>query len=321
MLVREPRPAFRAYLTVLAAAALWASSATVGKSLLGDRCSPIDLAQVRCLGSALLLAAAFLLTGRARLLRVRRRDLPLLALLGAGAMAGVQIAYFQTIAHLQVAAAILLQYLSPVLVFLFAALVWRERVTGGKLAALGLAVAGCFLVAGAYDLDLLALNRAGIAWGLAAAFGFAAYTLLGEKLLARYSPWTVLFYAVACGAVTCHLLGWPPGWATARWTTGEWARLWYVVVLGTALPFGLYYVGIGQLRSSRANIVATSEPLLAGLLAYAFLGEALAPLQLVGGAAVIAAVALLGLRHEPDALAPDRLRAARADRGRPGDPC
>jgi drug/metabolite transporter (DMT)-like permease len=306
---RDPRPARWGYLAVLGAAAAWASSASVGKSLFGGDLSPLDVTQVRCLGAALVLALVFAVTGQWRLFAVRRRDLPLLTLLGAGVMAFVQLSYFEAIARLQVAAAILLQYLSPVLVFVFAALWWKERPTVPKLVALVLAVGGVYLVAGGYDLALLTQSRAGILWGLGSAVGFAAYSLIGEKLLQRYRPWTVLFYAVALGAITCHLLGWPPGWFADRPSPGEWARLAYVVVIGTTLPFGLYYVGVSHLRASRTNVVASSEPVLAAVFAYAFLGETLAPPQLIGGAAVIGAVVLLGLRHEPDDLAPERLRA------------
>jgi len=318
MVPSKPSAAVWGYLAVLGAALAWATSASMGKSLFGGRISPLDVTQVRCLGAALVLGLAFLATGRARLFVVRGRDLPVLILLGAGLMAWVQLSYFQAIAHLQVAAAILLQYTSPLLVFAFAVLWWKERPTAPKLVALALALSGVFLVCGGHDLALLAQSRTGILWGLGSAVGFAAYTLLGEKLMQRYAPLTVLFYAVAFGAITCHLVGWPPGWIADRPGGDEWARLGFVVVVGTVLPFGLYYVGISRLRASRANIVASSEPIMAAVVAFLFLGETLTLPQLGGGAGVIAAVVLLGLGHEPDDLAPDRIRVDARARRDPG---
>ena len=62
--------------------------------------------------------------------------------------------------------------------------------------------------------------------------------------------------------------------------------------MGTAIPFGLYFVGINYIRSTRASITATLEPISAGFIAYLFLGEILEPLQILGGVLVIAAIVL-----------------------------
>jgi drug/metabolite transporter (DMT)-like permease len=79
--------------------------------------------------------------------------------------------------------------------------------------------------------------------------------------------------------------------------------------MGTAIPFGLYFVGINYIRSTRASITATLEPISAGLIAYLFLGEILEPLQILGGVLVIAAIVLLQLQSEQDELTPELIRA------------
>ena len=57
--------------------------------------------------------------------------------------------------------------------------------------------------------------------------------------------------------------------------------------MGTVLPFALFFIGVNFIRSTRASITATLEPISAGFFAYFFLGEVLEPLQLVGGAMVV----------------------------------
>jgi drug/metabolite transporter (DMT)-like permease len=79
--------------------------------------------------------------------------------------------------------------------------------------------------------------------------------------------------------------------------------------MGTAIPFGLYFVGINYIRSTRASITATLEPISAGFIAYLFLGEILEPLQIFGGVLVIAAIVLLQLQSEQDELTPELIRA------------
>ncbi|MCP4674744.1 MAG: EamA family transporter [Deltaproteobacteria bacterium] len=281
------------YLMVLTAALLWASSGAVGKYLIMHGLSPISLVQIRCLGASILLAFGFVAARRADLFRIRPSDILYFVLLGGGFMALVQVAYFSAISEIPVAAAILLQYLSTILVVTYSVLFWRESFGLSMGAALVLALGGCFLVVGGYDLSLLEMNTTGIIWGLVAAVSFAGYTLVGEKGLQRYSPWTMLLYTLAFAAVTCHSIYPDFSYLRVGFSTIEWFALFHVAALGTAVSFGLYFVGIGCIRSSRASIAATSEPVFAGLLAYVILGESMAALQMLGGALVIGAIILL----------------------------
>ncbi|MGA7878093.1 MAG: DMT family transporter, partial [Desulfoferrobacter sp.] len=89
----------------------------------------------------------------------------------------------------------------------------------------------------------------------------------------------------------------------------EWFWIIYIVVFGTVVPFGLYFEGISLIRSTRASITATLEPITAGVVAYLFLGETMQPLQLLGGLLVIASVIILQVRQEYDDRAPSVIRA------------
>jgi drug/metabolite transporter (DMT)-like permease len=140
------------------------------------------------------------------------------------------------------------------------------------------------------------------------AIGFAAYALFGEKVMQRYSPWTVVFYALLFAAVTWHLLYTPFNYLYTPYDLVQWAGLLYVVVMGTIMPFGLYFVGVNYIRSTRATIAATLEPIAAGFMAYFALGEKLEPLQLLGAALIIGAIVLLQLEKGQDELTPALIR-------------
>jgi len=62
-------------------------------------------------------------------------------------------------------------------------------------------------------------------------------------------------------------------------------------------PFGLYFEGIQRIRSTHASITATLEPISAGVIASIFLGEVMAPLQIIGGMIVIVSVIMLQLKN------------------------
>lgn len=305
----------KGYLCVVTAAIMWASSGTAGKALFESGMTPFQLAQIRVTLSAALLAAAFGAFA-SRLFLIRPKDVGYFLLLGGVGMAMNNIAYFYAISKIQVAAAILLQYLAPILVAFFAICFWKERLTLPKLAALFLALGGCYLVVGGYNLQLLKMNRLGILGGLGAAVSFAAYSLLGERGMHRYPPWTVLFYALVFAALTWHILHPPFHYLVAGFTWVQWGWILHIAVVGTILPFGLYFVGINHIRSTRAIITANLEPISAGFMAFFLLGEALETLQILGGALVIGAIVLLQMQREQNELSPELIRARRmADPG------
>lgn len=297
----------KGYLCVVAAAIMWASSGVAGKALFAGGITPFELVQIRVTLSTLLLAIIFCLHDR-NVFRIRSKDLGYFLLLGGVAMAFVQITYFYAVSKIQVAAAVFLEYLAPILVAFFSICFWKERLTLTKFLSLVISLAGCYLVVGGYNLHLLKMNRVGILCGLSAALCFAAYTLIGERMMQRYSPWTVLFYAFLFATFTWHIISPPFQYLWASHSLGQWGWLLYISVIGTVIPFALFFMGINHIRSTRASITATLEPIAAGLLAYLFLGEGLAPLQIVGGAMVVGAIVLLQLKREHDELAPALIR-------------
>jgi len=298
----------KGYLCVIAAAIMWASSGTAGKALFQAGITPLELVQIRVTFSSVFLAIAFGVFSR-HYFRIRLRDLFYFLLLGGVAMAVVQLSYFLAISKIQVAAAILLEYLAPILVALYSICFWKERLTAPKLTALFLAMAGCYLVVGGYDLQLLHMNRLGIMWGLIAAVSFASYTLLGERGMHRYRPWTVIFYAFLFASLSLNVIYEPFNYLRASYSVNQWACLLYIVIIGTILPFGLYFIGVNHIRSTRTMITATLEPISAAFMAFFLLGEVLEPLQILGGILVVAAIVLLQLQKEQDELAPELIRA------------
>ena len=249
---------------------------------------------------------------RRDLLRIERRDIPYFLLYGGIITGLVQLSYFYAISKIQVAAAIFLQYLAPVIVALFSIMFWKERLSGLKLLALLFAIAGCYLVVGGYNIEFLQMNRIGIAWGLVSAFAFASYTLLGERGMQRYPPWTVLFYSYVFSALTLNIIHEPFNYhLTPDYTPVQLLCIAYVVLFGTLIPFGLYLTGINHIRSTRASVTACLEPISAGVLAYFLLGERLEVPQMLGAALVMGAVALMVLSRELEEQAPARIRAGR----------
>jgi drug/metabolite transporter (DMT)-like permease len=157
------------------------------------------------------------------------------------------------------------------------------------------------------------MNRVGIAWALLSAVSFASSTLLGEKGMHRYNPWTVLFYALLFSALTLNVVHTPLSALTQSYTKDQWTAILYIVIVGTLLPFGLYLVGVNYIRSTRTIITATLEPIAAAFMAFFALKESLSLLQIIGGLSVIIAIVLLQWQLEHDTLSPELIRTKKIE--------
>jgi drug/metabolite transporter (DMT)-like permease len=304
------------YAFVVLAAVCWASGAAASKFLFASGITPFQLVQLR-ITTACAVLLAWLLVRRPRLLKIAPRDIPYFLLLGTLGMAAINITYLYAISRLNVAAALILEYLAPALIAAYTVIVRRERLSPWTALSIAAAIAGCYLVVGAYSLSLLQLNLPGILSGLGAAAAFAWWSVHGEYGMHRYDPWTVLFHALLVAAVEWNLLHPPLEAFLHPYDPATWGWILFVAVVGAILPFGLYYEGISRIRATRASITSTVEPIVAGILSFAFLGEAMGPLQIAGGALVIGAIVLLQLKQERDERTPARIRAQAATGGEP----
>jgi drug/metabolite transporter (DMT)-like permease len=298
------------YLYVVMAALLWGLSGSSAKFLFNSGITPFQLVQMRLTISSVLLFLCLCIRFSS-LLKISRKDILYFMLFGTVGMAGVQFTYLFAISKIKVAAAILLQYLAPSFIALHSVVFMREKLNGLTLIALVGATFGCYLVVGAYNIEILSMNIVGIISGLLSALTFAWYAIHGEYGMRRYNPWTVLFYALLFGAVVWNILHPPLESFMHAYSSVQWIWILYIGVMGTLVPFGLYLEGINLIRSTRASITATLEPITAGIISFIFLDEIMEIPQIAGGIIVIASIILLQLKQEQDDKAPSIIRAQR----------
>ena len=174
-----------------------------------------------------------------------------------------------------------------------------EKLTPRTVFALTCALAGCFLVVGGHRLEMSGMDSVGVISGILAGVSFAWYSLQGEYGARKYPSWTVLFYAMAFAALPWNIFMAPLSGFARGYSPMEWAIILYISLIGTALPFGLYLKGAAMIRSTRASITATLEPIIAGIVSFMFLGEVMGPAQVAGGALVILSIVVMQLKGLP----------------------
>ena len=293
---REPHP-FLGYAMVLVAATLWAVNGTVSKVILDEGVSSLRLSEVRSTGAFLGLVLVLAVAAPATL-RVSRRELPLLAVFGVCGLAFVQWFYFVAIHRLAIGVALLLQYLAPLIVALWARFVMHRAVRRRIWLALALALVGLSFVleiGAGTDLDGL-----GVAASLLAATSYALYILLAESGVRRRDPVSLttfgFLFASLFWAVVQPWWSFPTGVfddaAADAWGLPVWSLMTWMVVLGTIVPFGLLVSALRFIPATRAGITAMVEPVAATVVAWLWLGEALGAAQLGGGGLVLAGIVL-----------------------------
>ncbi len=298
-------------LAVLSAAAFSTSGSFAG-SLIATGWTPGAAVIVRmALAAAVLTVPAVLaLRGRWSLLRAGAGTI---AVYGVVAVAGAQFAYFNAVAHLSVGVALLLEYQGAVLVVAWLWLRHRRRPGPLVLAGAAVALAGLALV-----LDVLGgvrLDGVGVLWGLVAAVGLATYFVLAGDDTQPLPPIVVSAAALWVGAAVMVVAGVtglvPLRTATAPVELAGQQVSWLVPVLGLAIVAAAFgYVsgilGARLLGATLASFVGLSEVLFAVAFAWLFIAQTPTVLQAVGGAVVVAGVALVRLGE---------LRGDRAPRG------
>lgn len=287
---------------VLSAATLFAVNGTVAKVILSSGVGSLRLTEVRCTGALVGLAVVVLAT-RGGSLRTSRGELLYLVAYGVVGVALVQLLYFLAIERLAIGVSLLIQYLGPLLVALWARFVMKEHVRRRLWAALGLALFGLATMVGLWSgVDL---NGWGVAFSLMSAVAFAASLLLAEHAVGRRDPISLLFYGFLFATLFWAVV--QPWWSfpferlTASvsllgnlggHTLPVWALVGWVVVVGTIVPFLLIVGALQHLPATRVGVLAMIEPVLGTLVAYLWLDETLAAQQLVGGTIVLAAIFL-----------------------------
>jgi drug/metabolite transporter (DMT)-like permease len=283
-------------LLCLASGAAFGAMAIFGKLAYGDGATVGTLLAVRFALAAALFWALVLASGAAREVRtLGGRDVAVGLGLGACGYTLQAGCYFTALERIDASLLSLLLYTFPAIVAAAAVALGRERIDGRRLAALGLALGGLVLVvagAGTGALDLL-----GAVLGLGAAVVYSAYILVSEGIAARLRP-SVLAALVCTGAAlpltaASALLGeLRPG----ELSTAGWGWLACLAAVSTVASISLFFAGLRRVGPTTASILATVEPLVTVLLAFLVFAETLGPVQLAGGALVLAAVLVL---HAP----------------------
>jgi drug/metabolite transporter (DMT)-like permease len=296
------KPGYGAGLALaLTSASFFGLSGSLARSLLDVGWSPAAVVIMRAGGAFLILLIPCWFLLRRIGLPTGRQSARLLAY-GLVAIALAQLCYFSAVQYLSVGVALLLEYLAPVML-----IGWHWARTHRRPALPVLGGAALSITGLAFVLDLgdgLTLDPVGVAWGLAAALCLSAYFLLSEdnSTDAPIHPLLLTTAGTGIGAVVLLAVsaaGILPLTAhngvtiLADRTVGWWLPALLLILLSAVLAYPSGIVAVRRLGSSLASFVSLTEVIFAVIFAFVLLGQRPGLMQLVGGALILAGIALV----------------------------
>jgi drug/metabolite transporter (DMT)-like permease len=286
-------------LIAVVAAASFGTSGALLKPLLDSGWTPIAAVTFRALIGAIVLLPFTLLALRGSwraLWRARWRVL-LMAVIG---VAATQLVYITAITLVPISTAILIEYMAPILLVVFAWIRSRKLPRAVVLAGSVVALAGLVLVVGPHGHG--GINLVGLGVASLGAVGCAVYYVLAAKQSEGLPPVALAGSGLVIGAVSLAVVG-ATGLLPFRMhfgvvhVLGQTAPWWVPLLLVGVVATGIAYaasISASEILGSRlASFMGLLEVIFAALYAWLLLGQTLSVPQLLGGALILGGIALV----------------------------
>ena len=173
-------------------------------------------------------------------------------------------------------------------------ILFNEKITKVKLAALIITFLGCMMVTGIFEGGNIISVR-GFIYGILSGIGYGLYSIFGKYALRKYSPVTVVFYTFLMSGLLFSILGSPFVIIEKINSTRSWIFVTVFAAFSAAVPYILYTKGLSGIEASKASILANIEPVVAALIGIVIFSEGAGMLKLFGIFLVIVAVCMINL--------------------------
>jgi len=261
----------------------WGSSFVVVKIALREGLTPIAIATFRFLMSGGLFLIAILIEKKRRRnykLLVGKKDFPMLLLL---ALTGVTFFFTAQYTGIQMAgasiAAILVCLLSPILITVLSTIIFKEHLAKKQAFGIGIAAMGTFIVVTGGTMSFSSSREflPGSLILLSTPVLWATYSLLGKKIMDRYSPFLVAVYVNVLGGL-CLIpfsLAEHSFYQIFTMNLNGWLAILFLAVTCSLLGYYIWLYLMKQVGAATTSSFLFAEPLVTVLFAIIFVGEEL----------------------------------------------
>ena len=245
-----------------------------------------------------ILMGLFLLFYNKDLLKIKLKDLPIFAGTGVLGMMALNLCYNRSLVDLTLSLASVLLCTAPVFVVIFAAVLFKEKITKKKIGCMGLAIIGCIFASGLLESQSTGpVSGVGVFFGILTAVFYAFYTIFSRIATDRgYNTYTVIFYSVLLNAIAVFPLS-DIDIVGSYIADAPITNILYMCVYAmctSILPYIFITLALLYAEAGMVSILASgAEPVAAVFFGVLFYSEVPTLLMLVGIALTIAALTIL----------------------------
>ena len=224
---------------------------------------------------------------------VNRGDVLRLLLLGLIGNGLYQLFFVHGVARTRAGNAALIVGAAPAFIALVARAKGMERVQRKTLFGIALSVVGVALViAGSANSSAGQTTLLGSVLVFFGVLSWTLYTILLQPYTKRIDVITLSSLTMAGGAIPLLIASGPAILSTdwSRVGVGGWLALLYSSIISMGVAYLFWYRGLRVLGPTRTAVYSNLQPIIALLVAWAFLGENPTAFQGVGAATIVAGV-------------------------------
>jgi len=279
----------------------WGSSFVVVKITLREGLTPIAVATFRFLIAGGLFLITILIEKKIKrnyTLLVETKDFPILLFL---ALTGVTFFFTAQYTGIQMAgasiAAILVCLLSPVLITVLSTIIFKEYLVKKQFFGIGVAALGTVIVVTGgtirfpgnqeFLLGSLVLLCTPVLW--------ATYSLVGKKIMDKYSPFLVVAYVNVLGGLCLIPFSLVENSFCQLFTVSlsGWLAILYLAITCSLLSYYIWFHVMKQVGAAITSSFMFAEPLVTLSFAIMFVGEKVSMFIFAGGFLIFIGVYLV----------------------------
>lgn len=280
------------YLQLTIMAFIWGGTFIAGR-IVGESVGAFSAALTRfTIASLCLLVITQRWEGKLPALK-RKQWLPVL-MLGLSGVFFYNVFFFLGLQTVTASRAALIVALNPIAIAIASAVVFQDKLSPLKLFGITLSVVGASIVISGGNPALLLSQglQLGDLFLIGCLFSWALYTIVGKQVMNELSPIVTVTYACLVGALLLLPFGLWEGYQNDWFIPSPqtFIALAYLGVLGSALGFCWYYIGIQRIGASQAAVFINFVPIAATILGALILSEPVTSALVTGGSLVITGV-------------------------------
>src|SRR6266498_4862525 len=187
---------------------------------------------------------------------------------------------------------------TPVFMALLGWLILKEGLGWGKTLGILVAFIGVLVVISKGNISSISIGRFGAPGdilSLISAVNWAVFSALSRRGLKSYPASLMMFYVMSFGWVFTSLLFLPTNGFTeiGNLTSNGWMGVAFLGVFCSGLAYIAWYGALKALTTAQTGVFLYIEPLVAVVVAFFVLGEAITPASIIGGAVILFGVWLV----------------------------